>query len=241
MPPQHRAAIRAALFAARAPLYRGDRFECPICDGHFRKLLPFGEITRNVQCPRCGSVERHRALWLWLQQRPDFFTRPRRLLHVAPEVALERPVRALRNIDYVSVDIGRAAMIRADITDLPFADESFDAIICICVLEHVPDDAKAMRELHRVMKPGGFGIVQVPIHVDLAETYEDWTITTPEGRRAAFEQDDHVRLYGRDYRDRLTTAGFDVTVDDFPRTRPVEMVERYSLNPDEDLYVVARH
>jgi SAM-dependent methyltransferase len=217
---------------------RGDAVECPCCWGRFSEFMP-GRNPTNPICPRCGAQARHRALWLYLHERTDLFSgEGHRVLHFAPERALGGALAAASGIDYVSVDLDDpAAMEHFDITDIPHPDGSFDVILCIHVLEHVDDDRRAMRELHRILAPGGFAIVLVPLDLNRAETYEDPSITDPAERERAFWQSDHLRLYGRDFADRLTQAGFDVTVDEWVRDLPAETIQRYGLFPLEDMYV----
>jgi SAM-dependent methyltransferase len=164
--------------------------------------------------------------------------RPRtRLLHFAPEVSLTKPIRKLPNIEYMSVDIVKnVALMQADIQHLPFGDHEFDVIICSHVLEHIPDDAKAMSELHRVLTSDGVAYVMVPQDFDSATTYEDDTITDPLEREKAFGQDDHVRLYGRDFTDRLKRAGFNV---ESRRTHEIADPETIRLGDlrDEVIYI----
>jgi SAM-dependent methyltransferase len=139
---------------------------------------------------------------------------------------------------YVSADLSSPdVMVRLDIVRSPFCDGSFDAIICNHVLEHVPDDRAAMRELLRLLKPGGWALLQVPIGLSLAETFEDPTITTPEAREAAFGQRDHVRIYANDYEQRLESAGFRVDVQSFAAELARVEAARYGLDTREKLYV----
>ena len=161
-------------------------------------------------CPICGSLERHRLVWLFLERRTDLFDgRPRRILHVGPERCLEARFRQIPSLDYLSADIeDPAAMVRIDITDIPYADKYFDIIHCSHVLEHVVNDRRAMSELHRVLADDGWAILQVPIGA--AHTFEDPTVTDPKDRERVFGQSDHVRIYGPDYFDRLEAAGFSV-------------------------------
>jgi SAM-dependent methyltransferase len=218
------------------PMYVGEARECPICGGHFSRFLPLHHRA-DVRCPRCRSFDRHRLLWVYLREQTDLFTAPHRLLHLAPEPVLQRKFRALSNIDYVSADLSSpAAMVHTDITDMVFDDAEFDVVLCSHVLEHIPDDRRAMRELWRVMKPGGWGIFQVPMS-GKDVTFEDPSVTDPAERERLFGQFDHVRWYGRDYRDRLVESGFEVTVDDFVRRLVIERVERLGLPPEEDLYI----
>ncbi|MCI0562693.1 MAG: methyltransferase domain-containing protein, partial [Nitrososphaera sp.] len=202
--------------------YIGVRYHCPVCGEYFRHMLPFGVTPRpNAQCPRCCSLERHRLIWVYLRQRTDLFRRYTRLLHIAPEPAFRQIFAALPNIDYVSVDIASPlAMLRSDLVNLPLRDNCIDTILCVHVLEHIVDDRRAMRELFRVLRPGGWAILQTPVDLNLSATYEDADITSTEGRLRAFGQNDHVRCYGRDYKDRLEKAGFVVQVDPFVRTIP---------------------
>jgi SAM-dependent methyltransferase len=161
--------------------------------------------------------------------------RPKRMLHVAPEAQLARLFREQSHLDYLSADlIDSRAMVRMDITDIQYPPQTFDVIYCSHVLEHVADDRKAMREFHRVLKPGGWAILQVPIKGET--TFEDPTVTSPEDRQRLFGQHDHVRTYGRDYRDRLAEAGFAVTVDGFVRELDERTVRRIGLKRTEDIY-----
>jgi SAM-dependent methyltransferase len=217
---------------------RGDAVECPCCGGRFREFMP-GRDPNNPICPRCGAQARHRALGLYLDQRTDLFTREgRRVLHFAPERALGRRLAGAPDIDYLSADLDDpAAMEHFDIADIPHPDNSFDAILCIHVLEHVEDDGAAMRELCRVLSPDGFAILLVPLDLSREETYEDPTITDPAERERAFWQSDHLRLYGQDFPRRLREAGFDVTVDRWVRSLDPATIQRHGLFPLEDIYV----
>ena len=186
---------------------------CPICRSRFRRFARSYEWAddRGI-CPRCGSRQRHRHLWLFLERHTDLFDgRPRRVLHFAPEAGIRTRLGEVKHLDYVTVDIeeGRAD-VAADVQALPFADGEFDVILCVHVLEHIPDDRRALAELHRVLRPGGWAILQVPIQGE--HTDEDPSVTDPEERQRRFGQDDHVRMYGRDFEDRVRAAGFDLDV-----------------------------
>ena len=174
-------------------------------------------------------------LWLYLtDDHPELLEeRPLRFLHFAPEESFTRLLRSRPNVEYVSADLDSPlAEQKADIQALPFPDESFDALLCSHVLEHVEDDRRAMRELHRVLRPGGWGIVMVPQHGGLAETLEDPSVDTPQARLETYGQADHLRLYGRDFADRLRGAGFEVDVEEYAARLPAELRERYRLGPD---------
>jgi Methyltransferase domain len=211
---------------------------CPCCKAHLRRFRPFGLVLRpEALCPVCGSLERHRLIHLYLRHRTDLFDgRHKKMLHVAPEAQLSRLFASASGIEYLSADLfSSAAMVRMDIADIEYPDETFDVICCSHVLEHVSDDRRAMRELHRVLRTGGLAILQVPIST-ADETFEDPTITTPEERERAFGQFDHVRRYGADYKDRLEDAGFSVQVDGFVRELNDEAVTRFGLMRSEDVY-----
>lgn len=183
---------------------------CPLCRGSFDAFLPAGRREGAV-CPGCGSRERHRASWLFLEERPDLLAGAESLLHFAPEPYLRDRLAATPGLRYITADLvpGRADL-PLDVTDLKLPDATFGAVLCSHVLEHVPDDRRAMRELHRILRPGGWAIVMVPLDLRLESTYEDPSITEPEGRLEAFLQFDHVRLYARDIAVRLREAGFRV-------------------------------
>lgn len=223
-------------FRMMALFYTGNAVECPVCGGTFRHFLTH-RGRANALCPQCLSLERHRLQWLYLQEKTDFFSADLRVLHFAPELHFIRRIRQLPNLDYISADLNPVvADERVDITAIQYPDNSFDAILCNHVLEHIPDDRLAMRELCRVLKPGGWAILQVPIDESRATTLEDPTITTPEQRQQFYGHHDHQRMYGRDYMERLESAGFTVTRDDFVRHLPPERIERSGLSTGELIY-----
>jgi predicted SAM-dependent methyltransferase len=218
--------------------YFGFRFRCPCCGGTFRVFLPYGVRRReNAQCPGCFCLERHRLLWLYLRQRTPFFTGRLRVLDVAPVPFLQRRWRRLRALDYLSVDLeSPAAMVHMDTTRLALPDEQVDAILCYHVLEHVRDDRQALRELFRVLRPGGWAILQARVDHGRSTTYEDPAVTSPEECERVFGQRDHVRIYGEDYVERLRQAGFEVKVDRFVDELGPAAIRRYSLRTDESIY-----
>lgn len=221
----------------REQLHRGDEVECPICEKHFRHFAARWN-TVDIVCWCCGSHERHRALWLLLDRlRPDLLAEAQALLHFAPEPGIAHRLEQ-RVPRYVTADLepGRADLA-LDITALDLADASFDGVLCSHVLEHVPDDEAAMRELRRVLRPGGWAIVMVPIDHDRSTTLEDSGVTDPAERRRVFWQEDHVRLYALDLMDRLRGAGFDVE-----HARPTsdfapDLCERFRLGLGSDVFL----
>jgi N-acetylglucosaminyl-diphospho-decaprenol L-rhamnosyltransferase len=229
--------VRAALIrAVRRPLYYGDNVTCPCCGGRFSRLVTHRGVP-NVRCPSCGSMERHRVLWLYLQQRTDLLTKRYRVLHVAPEASIQRLLRCQPTIEYVSADLASPlADVHCDIQALPFADDSFDVVICNHVLEHIPDDRRAMSEIARVLAPGGWAVLMCPIARGQPETLTDLSVGTPEDAMRVYGQEDHVRLYGADYRDRLEEAGFAVSVERLLDDLPPELVDRCRLRRSDDLF-----
>lgn len=226
-----------------ALFYKGSRYTDPIDGRSFRKFLPYGyEIQREgVLSPSTLSLERHRLLWLYLKGETDFFTKPARVLHFAPEQSFYKRFRNLKHKKYVTTDLNSPlADVQADICDLPFEDDSFDVVLCNHVLEHIPDDRKAMRELYRVMAPGGWGIFQIPQDLSRQETFEDPSITDEAERRRIFGQYDHVRVYGLDYFDILRKAGFEVEPVDYTKKLDPEAVERYRLAAGELIPLVRK-
>jgi len=217
---------------------RGKKYEDPIDGKTFRKFLPYGygSPRANVLSPSTLSLERHRLLWLYLTRETDFFSKPLKVLHVAPEQAFYKRFKKQKNLTYITTDLySPLADVKADLCALPFEDDSFDVIFCNHVLEHIPDDAQAMRELYRVMKKGGWGIFQVPQDVNRVHTFEDDTITDPAERTRIFGQYDHVRVYGLDYFDRLRQVGFEVEEIVYSTHFTAEEIERYRIVPQEIL------
>jgi SAM-dependent methyltransferase len=174
---------------------------------------------------------------LFLRDRTDSSAPARTLLHIAPEPSLARHLAASPETRYITADRDPArANVAVDITELAFATGSFDVILCSHVLEHVPDDAAAMAELYRVLKPMGWAMLQVPLDEAREHTFEDPTIVDPAERERLFDQADHVRVYGRDYAARLERVGFGVFVDDFAYRLDPRIVRKHALLP-EPIYV----
>lgn len=222
---------------------RGTNHKDPIDGRQFKKFLPYGyESPRdNVLSPSTLSLERHRLLWLYLKNKTDFFTLPHKVLHFAPEQAFYKRFRKLKNLDYTTTDLNSPlADVKADICKLPFEDNSFDIIFCNHVLEHIPDDTKAMQELYRILRPGGWGVFQIPQDLKRNITFEDDSITDKKERTKIFGQYDHVRIYGRDYFDKLRSVGFKVEEVDYTSLLTTEEVEKYRLAQGELIPVVLK-
>lgn len=219
---------------------RGNKYTDPIDGKSFRKFLAYGYGKKrdNVLSPSTLSLERHRLLWLYLKNETDFFSASKKILHFAPEQAFYKRFRKMKNLDYTTTDLNSPlADVKADICQLPFADNSYDIIFCNHVLEHIPDDKKAMQELYRVLKPGGMAILQIPQDLNRETTFEDDSITDPKERREVFGQYDHVRVYGRDYFDKLRKVGFQVEEVDYTAKLSAEEIDKYRLAKGEILPV----
>ena len=219
---------------------RGNKYTDPIDGNSYRKFLPYGyeKVRENVLAPGTLSLERHRLCWLYLQNETDLFTQPQKLLHFAPEQAFLKRFRKIKHLDYTTTDLNSPiADVKADICNLPFDDNSFNFIICNHVLEHIPEDMKAMKELYRVLAPGGTAILQVPYDRDRNTTFEDDSITDPKERARIFGQYDHVRAYGMDYFEKLEATGFIVEALDYTSSFTDEQINRYRLAKGELLPV----
>lgn len=244
-----------------ALFYYGDKYYCPFCENNFRKLLPGGHdlpvikekqiigagLRNNCVCPRCHSTDRDRLIHLYLTNFTSILSETNSLLHVAPSGSLESLLKTIPNLKYdagikyhegfyFSKDIPII-----DIRELKYKDQNFDIIICNHVLEHIKEDLKAMKELYRVMKPGGWGLLQVPISNIIDKTYEDFTLTKNEDREREFGQFDHVRIYGSDYVDRLIKAGFKVEIVNPSADWGLKDLDKYAINKNELLYIVHKN
>lgn len=205
------------------------------------KQIVGGYYRENAVCPFCYSFDRERLVLLFLHAKTDVFTAKLKLLHVAPEPHLMKVLKNLPNLDYLSGDIeSPRAMTKMDITKIDRNDKTFDAIICNHVLEHIPDDRKAMAELYRILKPGGWAILQVPLSPLLEQTYEPPIPDNPRLRKKEFGQEDHVRIYGKDYKDRLKQAGFQVDAYNYSKEFGEETAKKYALIAEESLFFCTR-
>jgi SAM-dependent methyltransferase len=233
--------------------YYGNRYYCNVCQSNIRKWLPLGydqpvlaekQIVgaglREALCPVCGSSDRIRLLFYFLKTHTEIFDKKLKLLHIAPEPSLQILFEHLHNIDYLTADLDPdGVMMQMDITKIPFPDNHFDAIICNHVLEHIPDDQKAMSELYRVLKTGGWAVLQVPFSKILEATFEDPTVISAEEREEVFGQTDHVRIYGKDYVSRLNAAGFKVAPSLWSEDASLNELGKnmkLSLSPDEPVF-----
>ncbi|HLZ16169.1 MAG TPA: methyltransferase domain-containing protein [Cyclobacteriaceae bacterium] len=221
-------------------LYFGKNVECPICRHRYKKFLPYGRINsrENALCPHCLSLERHRLLWLYLKEKTNFFSGQLHVLHVAPEHCFMKPFEKQHRENYVTADIeSPLARVKVDIHQIPFPENYFDAILCNHVLEHVRDDIQVMNEFYRVLKPGGWAILQVPFFNPVPdETFEDNAITDARQREKIFGQEDHVRKYGKDYPQRIRQSGLQVMEDPFSSGFSEEKAFYFGIVRQETIY-----
>lgn len=219
---------------------KGNTYTDPIDGKSFRKFLPYGygNQRKNALSPSTLSLERHRLMWLFLKDETNFFTSTKKLkvLHIAPEQCFLDLFKKQKNLEYITSDLeSPIADVKADICDLPFKENEFDVVFCNHVLEHIPDDTKAMQELYRVMKKGGFGVFQIPQDLSRDITFEDNSITDKDERAKIFGQYDHVRVYGKDYFNKLRSVGFKVDEVDYTKKIDSKQIERFCLMKGEIL------
>lgn len=227
------------LLALRALFFVGRKYTCPCCGWRLRAFTHGGasmKVRPNGYCPRCNAKARHRRDWLYLEQHTNLFADDLRLLHIGPKYSLSRRFAKLDNLEYVAgdIEIRPHIAVRFDAADLPFDDDVFDAAICIHVLEHLEKDREAMSEMHRVLRPGGWALISVPVQLD-RPTYEDATVTSPADRLREFGETDHWRYYGWDIVDRLEAAGFSVHVDRASELDD-DVKTAYGLLADENVF-----
>jgi SAM-dependent methyltransferase len=222
-----------------AGFMKGDAVECTVCSGKFKKFLPYGRLEprENALCPSCLALERHRLMYLYLKKKTNFFSKKLKVLHIAPEYCFIDRFEELPNLEYVTADIeSPLAKVKMDIEKIQYPENSFDVIFCNHVLEHVEHFDVATSELYRVLKPGGWAIMQSPQDLSLAHTLQDDSITDPRERERVFRQSDHLRLFGKDYGKELARAGFKVTEDEFVKELLKEQSTRYALPMEEIIY-----
>ena len=237
VPPAHRQELRLLLRRARS---FGWQRHCPVCSAHLRAFSPDPRSGRaGARCPVCHSMERHRSIWPFLVRETLLGRVEARVLHVAPERCFERLLRRTPLLDYVTLDLEREdVMVRGDLTKLDFADGEFDFIICNHVLEHIPDDAAAMREMHRVLSSGGQAVITVPgLATTRSRTVESPETLDPEARLRAYGHRGHVRLYGLDIESRLSSCGFSVRRVEYGRDLPENLRTRMGVGGYYPIYL----
>lgn len=240
---RQRVAFRYALFRLRGLRYRGSQRECVCCGGKFRLFLPYGNPQTHraeAACPSCNMLERNRLMkYFLLREMHVEKVGNVRVLHFAPEYPLEKWLQRLPNIRYCSADIEPdLAQIQADLMALPFADASYDWVICSHVLAHVPDEAQAMREIYRVLAPGGVALIQTRINSTLPTTIQASGTPTAQGI-VRHRLDDNMREHGRDFAAQLAAfAPFQVETRDYATQFSTEERLRYGLRLMDDAIFV---
>ncbi|CAL1240646.1 methyltransferase domain-containing protein [Candidatus Methylocalor cossyra] len=238
----------------------GSGRQCYICKRRFGHFYPYrngAEVaspfikeldlisgdTRNFSCAYCGCHDRERHLFMYFD-RLDLWARLRQaaVLHFAPEGKLEDAIIRQGPREYIKADLkpARPDIRPMSVTDIPFPNGHFDFIFCCHVLEHVPDDRRAMAELYRVLRPGGQAVLQTPFSNLLAHTFEDPAIDTDSLRWRYYGQEDHVRLFGRDLFSKLQAAGFRLDLKRHADHFTPEETRRYGVSAKEDLILVVK-
>ena len=217
-------------------LFYGKSCYCSVCHSNIRRYQSFGHIPKSW-CPVCASMKWQRLGWMFLEKRTNLFDgMPKKMLHIAPEVSFEPRLKRVANLDYLTGDLfDPNVMVKMDVTDIPFNDNSFDIIFCSHVMEHIPNDRTALKEFFRVLNFGGWAVFMVPIRMHKL-TDEDLKVTNPKEREKRFGQQDHVRFYGRDFKDRLQEAGFDVTPIEATDLVEADKLEYMGLKEKEILF-----
>lgn len=187
----------------------------------------------DSRCPTCGSIERTRLLLFALESQKEYFRKGTRIVHFAPEKALRG---FFVDMEYVTADLYNCADVKLNIESIDLEDASVDVVIANHVLEHV-NDHNATREVHRVLRPGGRFFCMVPMVEGWEATYEDPSISRPLDRKLHFGQEDHLRLYGRDFTSRVRSAGFDL-VEEYCVQGSKSVF--YRLNPGEKVFIFER-
>ncbi|MFA6422557.1 MAG: methyltransferase domain-containing protein [Candidatus Buchananbacteria bacterium] len=233
--------LKKAKRNAKMIFYVGNGVECPCCGKKFKKFIDISATRKNAICPNCDSYERHRLLWLFLKNKTTVFSKPQKMLHIAPEPMFQKKFKTMKHLDYISADLDSPlAMVKMDITDIKYPNNTFDMIICNHVLEHIVDEQKALSEIKRVLKPNGQAILQVPVHSDYLQTYEDNSIISEEGRLKAFGQKDHVRIYGLDYADRFKKSDMDIKIIKYCNEFNEADIAKYGLRRDEEIPIATK-
>jgi hypothetical protein len=238
LPAKTRLSLRKLYWYSRGWLYLGNKVYCPLCEDSFRMFLPFGPERRTqALCPRCHTLERHRLLWLYLQEQVHIQERHLEVLHFAPEPILQQRLKSLLNLKYRSADLtSPEAMDHVDIQSLPYPDHTFDLILCSHVLAHIPQDRKALQEMRRVLRPNGRILLQARIH-PIPATLEVPGARTPAQRLKAYGQADRYRNYGQDFAQRVTAEGFTVEKVDYAQTRNPEEQAHLGLGQGHFIFV----
>jgi SAM-dependent methyltransferase len=222
----------------------GSKHQCPICRWPARAFRPLSvNPDFPERCSRCGSLARHRLLWLFFQRRTNLFQAPLEVLHFSPEACFTGKFSRLKNLKYTTADVEggyTSWMETLDVTAIAKPDETYDAVICLHVLQAVEEDHKAMRELFRVLKPGGWAILNSRLDIYAERTRPNPALPPLEVRAQSSNRDFAFRIYGRDFADQLREAGFEVEIVPFGKSLTSEEIDRYYLHVPGDVYLCRR-
>jgi len=251
--------LKQVFLRLRGLFYYGNKYYCNICNRSFRKFLDGGfdlQVIKDMEiigagrrthiCPNCQSTDRDRLIKTFFDSNVNLSNSKIKMLHIAPEPSLNNYLKKLPNIDYITAAKYHEGiyypedMVLVDLTDMHFSDSEFDFIICNHVLEHIDNDKLALSEIYRVLRKGGTAILQVPFSNKLSETYENPDIKTVKEREEHFGQFDHVRLYGKDYPNILSKAGFILNIYEAENIIDKTEIERLSIFKNEPLFVVTK-
>lgn len=230
---------------------------CIICDRKLERFFPYevqqsefvkslniiGSDLDNHSCPHCGCHDRERHLSLYFNKLSMWsMFEGKKILHVAPEQYIAKKIKKLNPLEYFRVDLFPSSddILEMDITSIPFENSTIDFIICNHVLEHIPNDLTAMKEMYRVLKEGGQAVLQTPYTPLLEKSFEEGSINTPEERLKYYGQDDHVRIYGNDFFKRLQSVGFKLNIVKNSDLFSAEECSKYGVNYNEDLILVSK-
>lgn len=228
--------IKPLLYSIRGKIYFGNKVFCNICENNYSKFLNYSN-RKNAMCPGCASLERHRLLYLYLQNEINLSNRKIKILHFAPEYPLQKIFKKTYGKNYLSTDIEHPdAMLHADITNMPLDNNSFDLIICNHVLQEIPDDKKAMRELFRILKKGGTAIITIPKNKKAKETFENQGEINNKDRKKLYGYYGAIRIYGDDFIKRLKDSGFKVKTIDYIKVFAEKKISKYGLS-EEKIYL----
>lgn len=233
--------FRFALYPLRALFYRGHHRYCPCCAQSFRRFLPKGQPLRpEAECPNCGALERTRLLWLFLQQEIKA-SETQAILHVAPERSIFNRLKKWPRYEDVDLNPANARQVM-DITAIAKPDATYDLILCSHVLGHIPDEAAALRELKRVLKPMGMIIFMSLLDLQASQTKEELNIQKPEERKQFYGEPDLCRLHGLDLEKRISAIGLSVEMLDYRKAFSEEEKNSMQLGDGRrELFFIAKN
>ena len=223
---------------------QGSGRQCPCCDREFKSFKSFGVVKRaDAQCWYCGSLERHRLLWLYCDKELKLFNsiKPLKILHIGPSKIFYEQFKQQKNIDYIAGDAAPEdyafPVTKMDLTEKSQIKPLCDLIFAIHVLEHIVDEAAAMQTIYELLNPGGTALIMIPMDESRLQTKEMGATLSPELRQKHFGQTDHVRVYGKDFGDRLLRHGFQIEEIRYASQLTQEELRRYAVFEHDIIFV----